>query len=203
VDPTEIERLFEDFELTDKDIIITFIGRLVSEKGIVELLEAFSNIEIENIKLLIVGDIDQGSRDQKTKNMIISNYKDHRNIIFTGFREDINNILYIADIFCLPSYREGMPRTIIEAMAMECAVIATDIRGCREEVIDTKTGFLVKVGSIIDINKAIEQLLYYPILLHDMKKEGRMRAERLYNEDELIEKQIRVLRILYGDLDKN
>jgi glycosyltransferase involved in cell wall biosynthesis len=203
VDPAEIEGLFGDFELTGKDIIITFIGRLVSEKGIVELLEAFSNIEIEDIKLLVVGDIDQGSRDQKTKNMIISNYKDHRNIIFTGFRGDINNILYITDIFCLPSYREGMPRTIIEAMAMECAVIATDIRGCREEVIDRKTGFLVKVGSTVDINKAIEQLIHYPTLLDNMKKEGRMCAERLYNEDQLIEKQIEVIRILYGDLDRN
>jgi glycosyltransferase involved in cell wall biosynthesis len=96
-----------------------------------------------------------------------------------------------------------MPRTIIEAMAMECAVIATDIRGCREEVVDRKTGFLVKVGSTTDINKAIEELIYYPILLHDMKKEGRMRAERLYNEDQLIEKQIEVIRILYVDLDRN
>lgn len=203
IDSKEIKSLFEEFRLTDKDIIITFIGRLVSEKGIAELLEAFSSIESDYIKLLIVGDIDQGCRDQKTKYLIESNYKDNKNIIFTGFRGDINNILYITDIFCLPSYREGMPRTIIEAMAMECAVIATNIRGCREEVIDGQTGFLIKPQSPDDIREKLEILVANSELLNSMKKEGRKRAEKYFNEKQTVNKQIDIINKLYEAYKNN
>jgi glycosyltransferase involved in cell wall biosynthesis len=193
VDNSEIKKLMEELNLSERNIMITFIGRLVSEKGILELLEAFNNIEANNVKLLIVGDIDQGCRDKRTKNLIVSKYRDYENIIFTGFREDINNILYITDIFCLPSYREGMPITIIEAMAMECAVIATDIRGCREEVIDGKTGFLVKPQSVSDIQIKLEKLISNSMLLSSMKSEGRKRAEKYFDEKQIVNKQIELI----------
>jgi glycosyltransferase involved in cell wall biosynthesis len=196
-DKTEIERLYEEFELNELNVIITFIGRLVSEKGILELLEAFSDIDTDNARLLIVGDIDQGCRDLKTKDLIVDKYKNNRKIIFTGFRDDINNILYATDIFCLPSYREGMPRTIIEAMSMECAVIATDIRGCREEVVDGKTGFLVKPRSPSDIRSKLKLLIENKELLASMKIEGRRRAEINYNERNVVNKQIDILNRLY------
>ncbi len=199
VDYTEIKSLYEEFNLTEQNIVITFIGRLVSEKGIVELLEAFSNIDNDNIKLLIVGDIDQGCRDHSTKNLILKNYKHNKNIIFTGFRDDINNILYRTDIFCLPSHREGMPRTIIEAMSMECAVVATDIRGCREEVVDGETGFLVKPQSPNDIQNKLELLIEKKEFLSRMKIEGRKRAEEHYNEMHVVDKQIKIIEMLYED----
>lgn len=197
VSHVEIERLYEEFNITEQNIIITFIGRLVKEKGIVELLEAFSNIDNKNIKLLVVGDIDQGCRDQQTKTLIISKYKDNKSIIFTGFREDINNILYITDIFCLPSYREGMPRTIIEAMSMQCAVIATDIRGCREEVIDGETGLLVSPQSMYEMQNKIEILIKNRELLNSMKTAGRKRAEEYYDEKLVVNKQINIINRLY------
>lgn len=197
IDYEEIKRLYKELGLTEQNIIVTFIGRLVSEKGIVELLEAFCNIINDNIWLLIVGDIDQGCRDLKTKELITDEYKYNKNIIFTGFRGDISNLLYVTDIFCLPSYREGMPRTIIEAMAMECAVIATDIRGCREEVIDGKTGYLVKPKSVNDIQKKLEALIENEELLHSMKLEGRKRAEKCFDEIKIVDKQIKIINELY------
>ena len=189
----EIKGLYEEFNLNEQNIIITFIGRLVSEKGIVELLEAFSSIDSNNIKLLVVGDIDQGCRDQKTKTLIFAKYKDNKSIIFTGFRGDINNILFLTDIFCLPSYREGMPRTIIEAMAMECAVIATDIRGCREEVKDGKNGFLVKPQSPEDIRNKLKTLIGDQTLLKSMKTEGRKIAEECFDEKQVVKRQIDII----------
>lgn len=197
VKPEDVSRLYEEFNLSEQDTIIAFIGRLISEKGIVELLEAFNNIAYDNIKLIVVGDIDQGCRDQKTKQQMISKYKENKNIIFTGFRGDTNNILYAADIFCLPSYREGMPRTILEAMSMECAVIATNIRGCREEVIDGKTGFLVKTHSAKDIQDKLELLIQNQELLSSMKAEGRKRAEEHYDEIKVVDKQIGIIDRLY------
>jgi glycosyltransferase involved in cell wall biosynthesis len=117
--------------------------------------------------------------------------------IFTGFRGDINNILYATDIFCLPSYREGMPRTIIEAMAMECAVVATDIRGCREEIEDGKTGYLVKAKSIYDIQKKLEMLIENEELLRSMKTESRKKAEKYFDEKQVVDKQIKIINELY------
>lgn len=200
VNLAEIESLYEELKLTKEDTIITFIGRLVGEKGIVELIEAFCSINNDgSIKLLIVGDADQGCRDTKTKNMIISRYKYSKNIIFMGFREDINSILYATDIFCLPSYREGMPRTIIEAMAMECAVIATDIRGCREEVADGETGFLIKPKSASEIKNRLEILIKDKKLLGSMKAEGRRRAEKYFDEKKIVNKQIDIINELYEE----
>ena len=68
-------------------------------------------------------------------------------MILTGEREGIPALLATMDIFCLPSWREGMPRSIIEAMLMKKPVIATNIRGSREQVLNEKTGMLVQIKS--------------------------------------------------------
>lgn len=191
----EVENLRSEFNIRDEDKVVTFIGRLVEEKGILDLLKAFEKIERDDIKLLIVGRLEKGERDTETFE-IIKKYYDKKNIIFMGRREDINNILSITDIFCLPSYREGMPRSIIEAMAMECAVIASDIRGCREEVVQGNTGYLIKVNSPELIKEKIELLCEDKELLNTMKKEGRIRALKLYDEEKVVQKQLEVYKVL-------
>lgn len=191
IDKNEIDSLYNEFNLDKSDKVITFIGRLVSEKGIFDLIEGFNMIDEPNLKLLIVGDVAKGERDMTTKKLLCK-YDKNPNIIFTGYRSDIKNILYMTDIFCLPSYREGMPRSIIEAMAMECSVIATDIRGCREEVVDGETGYLVPVKSPEKIKEKIEKLVSDETLIYKMKKAGRQRAEALFDEKKVVKKQLEV-----------
>ena len=194
IEKDKINELYKEFNLKKNDKVVTFIGRLVKEKGVIDLVKAFNNINFndrEKVKLLIVGDVAQNERDKDTKRKL-EQYRDNSNVIFTGYREDINNILYISDIFCLPSYREGMPRSIIEAMAMECAVIATDIRGSREEVIDGRTGFLVPMNSINILSDKIKKLIEDDKLLQEMKIAGRRKAEELYNEKEVVKKQLKI-----------
>jgi glycosyltransferase involved in cell wall biosynthesis len=195
INPGEIENLYQELHLAPADKIITFIGRLVREKGILDLVEVFSSLEREDVKLLIVGDIMQGSRDQKTKE-ILKKYKADKRIVLTGYRKDVPNILHITDLFCLPSYREGMPRTIIEAMAMECAVIATGIRGTREEVVPGETGFLFEPGCLNQLRDKLNQLLDDEELLSRMKEQGRKRAVVYFSEDEVIRKQLEVFKRL-------
>lgn len=191
----DIKNLRSEFNIGDEDKVVTFIGRLVEEKGVLDLLKAFEKIERDDIKLLIVGRLEKGERDTKTFEAL-KKYYNKKNIIFTGRREDINNILYITDIFCLPSYREGMPRSIIEAMVMECAVVASDIRGCREEVVQDNTGYLIKVNSPELIKEKIELLCEDEKMLNAMKKQGRARALQLYNEEKVVQKQLEVYRVL-------
>jgi glycosyltransferase involved in cell wall biosynthesis len=191
VDERKISLLRKEFNLNEGDRVITFVGRLVREKGILDLLEAFSVLYRDNVRLLVVGDVFQGDRDIHTITLI-EDYKKEKNIIFTGNRTDISNILCITDIFCLPSYREGMPRSIIEAMAMRCAVIATNIRGSREEVVDGHTGYLVNPSDPKDILDRIIRLLDDEILMDSMKHAGRKRAEELYDEKRVVKLQIDV-----------
>ncbi len=201
INKKDIMNLYNDFNLSKEDKIISFIGRIVAEKGVFDLLEAFEKINRENVKLLLIGGTFQGERDLKILNKI-KRYESNPNIIFTGKRSDLHNLLYISDIFCLPSYREGMPRSIIEAMAMQNAVIATNIRGSREEVIDGKTGYLIPLNDPLSIKEKIEKLLDNEILLEYMKKAGRERAVKHFNEEQVVAKQLEVYGKLIGNTGK-
>ena len=122
------------------------IGRLVKEKGVLEFLEAAKLVSKKNsnIHFMLVGSRLESDHSQAVDDKIKTCKIDlGERLILTGLRNDIPELLSQMNAFCLPSWREGMPRTIIEAMAMQIPVIATDIRGSREEVVQNETGLLV------------------------------------------------------------
>jgi len=179
-------------------IIVTYIGRFVKEKGILDLLEAFLIVSKHHsdIYLLLVGDASSDERDIEIKQKIrvFLNLEDvNSKIVLTGYREDIPEILKVTNIFVLPSYREGLPRSIIEAMAMSIPVVATNIRGCREEVIDGETGILVPPGDVGALASAILKLYRNPDLREKMGSNGRKKAEELYDERKVIEKELLII----------
>jgi glycosyltransferase involved in cell wall biosynthesis len=179
-------------------IIVTYIGRFVKEKGILDILEAFliASKQHSDIYLLLVGDASSDERDKETKQKIrdFLNLEDvNSKIVLTGYREDIPEILKVTNIFVLPSYREGLPRSVIEAMAMSKSVVATNIRGCREEVIDGETGILVPPGDIESLASAILRLYKNSELRERMGINGRKRAEELYDEKKVIEKELLII----------
>nr|MDW4386065.1 glycosyltransferase [Staphylococcus saprophyticus] len=178
-------------KIKENDTVITFIGRLVEEKGILDFLDSYQKIKSKNIKYIVIGDVHESERDLATINKL-NKYKNNKNIIFTGKVNNVNEYLSISDIFCLPSYREGMPRSIIEAMAMQNAVIATDIRGSREEVEDGKTGFLVPIKSSKFIANKIDELASNNNLLNYFKVNGYKKAKKYYNEKIVVDKQLAI-----------
>lgn len=174
--------------------VIGFIGRIVREKGIVDLVEAFKKVlrEVPGAVLLVIGDHLSSDRDHTTKKEVLSlidKYGLAENIVFTGQRRDINELLAVVDVFVLPSYREGMPRSIIEAMAMGRPVVATDIRGCREEVVDGVTGLLVPVGDPESLAGAISTILRHEALALKMGRAGRARARDEFDEEKVLARQ--------------
>ncbi len=194
--PDSKEKKFEyeiikENNFEEKDLIVTFIGRLVKEKGIIEFLNSYEKLISKNIKYIIIGGLPQGERDTETINYIES-FKKNKNIIFTNHVDNVNDYLGVSDVFCLPSYREGMPRSIIEAMAMRNAVLATNIRGSREEVLHNETGFLFDVKNSDQIAKYIDELNKDRVKLEYFKKNGQNRANLLYDEDKVVNKQIDV-----------
>jgi len=194
--PDSKEKKFEyeiikENNFEEKDLIVTFIGRLVKEKGIIDFLNSYEKLISKNIKYIIIGGLPQGERDTETINYIES-FKKNKNIIFTNHVDNVNDYLGVSDVFCLPSYREGMPRSIIEAMAMRNAVLATNIRGSREEVLHNETGFLFDVKNSDQIAKYIDELNKDRVKLEYFKKNGQNRANLLYDEDKVVNKQIDV-----------
>ncbi|MEB7768274.1 glycosyltransferase family 4 protein [Mammaliicoccus sciuri] len=183
--------LRDKYGIQKNDVVVSFIGRLVKEKGILDLLESINYLNAQNVKFLIIGSLPQGERDTETLKLL-GEYKNNRNIIFTGQVTNVNELLYMSDIFCLPSYREGMPRSIIEAMAMKNAVIATNIRGSREEVIHGRTGYLCNTNSSKEIASCIDDLVENKDKMNEFKENGLDRARRLYDENKVIEKQLNV-----------
>ena len=115
------------------------------------------------------------------------------NVRLLGHRQDVPDLLRAADIFTLPSHREGMPRSIIEAMMVGLPVIATDIRGAREEVVMGETGLLVPVANKDALAGAIRELSADAALRSRMGAAGRRRALELYDESKVIARQLKRL----------
>jgi len=179
-----------------QDKVVGFVGRLVREKGILELIQAMKLVVevIPNTMLLLVGDTLDSDRDIEAK-QAISRLLDQNglgtHVMTAGFVEDIPGVMAAIDIFVLPSHREGMPRTIIEAMASGKPVIATNIRGCREEVAPDLTGLLVPVDNSAALATAIISLLLKPEIARQMGTEGRQRACELFDERIVLDKQVK------------
>lgn len=189
--------LWAELGLGKKDKVVGFIGRLVREKGVLELLEAMHQVvrEVPQAKLLVVGDTLASDRDRQVTEHIkelIDRVKLQNVIRFAGFREDIPDLLTIMDLFALPSHREGMPRTVLEAMAAGKPVVATNIRGCREEVVHEATGLLVPVGDSDALADAILRVLSDEELASRMGEAGRKRVEEEFDEKLVLERQSKV-----------
>ncbi|MEB7965758.1 glycosyltransferase family 4 protein [Mammaliicoccus sciuri] len=192
IDQNNIRNIKKQHNIKDTDIVVSFVGRLVKEKGIIDLLNSYKYINY-NVKFIIIGSLPDSERDNDAIK-IVNSFKDNKNIIFTGQIFNINEYLYISDIYCLPSYREGMPRSIIEAMAMKNAVIATNIRGSREEVLHNLSGYLVETNSSKEIAFYIDKLSKDKELMESFKEYGYKRATKFYNEKDVVAKQIDVMK---------
>lgn len=202
--PDDKNIIKESLFINPSDSIITFIGRMVKEKGIIDLIEAFLiiNSQMPNTKLLLVGDTLESERDQAVKRKLVQLIFTHNledKVVFCGFREDIPELLSITDVFVLPSYREGMPRSIIEAMAMGKPVVATDIRGPREEVIDGETGYLIPTANPQALAQAILDILRDKSRARKMGREARARAITHFDEKVVIRKQLSIIETVTGN----
>ena len=141
-----------------KDGVFTFIfiGRLVGDKGINELVEAFSrlNAQYPKTRLILVGDMEQNLDPLKPETLV--EIKDNSAIEAVGPQSDVRPWLVASDAFVFPSYREGFPNVVIEAGAMGLPSIVTDINGSREIIIDGKNGIIIPPRQSDVLQRAME-----------------------------------------------
>ena len=178
----EKELIRDKFKIDKKDFVITFVGRIVKDKGINELIEAFINLskKYNNLKLLLVGDYEEHLNPIKNENKILIDSLD--SIITVGFQSDIRDFLSITDLFVLPSYREGLPNSLIEAGSFGIPLLATNINGCNEIIDDCITGILVEKKSAKKLEEAIDKLLEDKELYNSIKLKVRDRIIEKYEQ---------------------
>ncbi len=174
-------------------VVVLAVGRLVAEKGFPELFRAMRGLDAE---LWLAGERLASDHEGAVKPP-----SDLTNIRLLGHRTDVPELLRAADIFVLPSHREGMPRSIIEAMMTGLPVIATDIRGTREEVVPSETGLLVPVNDSTALHRALATLIVDPGLRTRFGEAGRRRALRFFDERHVIARQMRTLGLMPPGLD--
>lgn len=190
------EARLKEFDIPPDAPVIGIIGRLVREKGYFELVEAAEklNEKFPDCRFLCIGSALKSDHDDSQSAILrsIRNAGLQNRFIFAGLRKDIPELLSIMSIYTLPSWREGMPRSIIEAMAMELPVVATDIRGCREEVIHGESGFIVPPRDGNSLYMALEELLSHPEKAVEFGKAGRKRAEKEFSEELVLDRQLEI-----------
>lgn len=181
-----IEKKKKELKIGPSKKIIGMVGRLVKEKGYFELFEAFKILlkKFPQTLLLIIGPLEPEKKDAISPD-VIKDYGIERNVIYLGQRTDLDEIYPLMDIFVLPSQREGFPRSILEASAMRKPVVATNIRGCREAVEDKITGILVPVKNPEKLARAIIYLFENPKDSQKMAEEGRKKAKKEFDENQI------------------
>ena len=136
-----------------------FIGRVVSNKGVNELIESFNLLssKYEKVKLNILGRLEE--KLDPISNDSIDIIESNNKIKFYGYQDDVRTFLNKSDCLVLPTYREGFPNVLLQALAMKVPVIATDINGCNEIVVSNYNGILIQPQSITQLYKAMELML--------------------------------------------
>lgn len=157
-----------------------FVGRMVGDKGVNELVEAFTRVNAINhdTRLVLAGEKEEALDPLKaeTWNVIAS----HPAIEYVGFLTDVRPWMEAADVLVLPSYREGFPNVVLEAAAMGKPAIVTDINGANEIVVDGSTGWVVQPQSATALEQAMLQALQRRTELPVMGGKARERVEKLY-----------------------
>lgn len=169
--------------------VVGFVGRLVREKGILELMQALRIVQqyLPTVRTLLIGRVDHDKPDALTPEVARS-YGLAEACIFTRFRQDMPELYALMDVLVLPSHREGFPRSLMEASAMGVPCVVTNIRGCREVVMHNRNGLLVSLGDVQALANAIIELLTNREKAQRMGEEGRRLALECFDEQFVFEK---------------
>jgi glycosyltransferase involved in cell wall biosynthesis len=181
--PEVLEKKSRELDLPAGAPVVGFVGRLVAAKGLPELLAAARLVvqRLPETRFLFIGPSDQTKSGALTPD-IAREYGVADACIFAGTRRDMPELYGLMDVFVLPSHREGFPRSVMEASAMSVPCVVTNIRGCREAVVQGRNGLLVPLGDISSLAGAIVELLTDRDKARHMGEEGRRLALERFDE---------------------
>lgn len=178
-DPEQISQVSQKeirdkYKIPEDAFVFCFIGRMVRDKGVQELIEAFDDLSRkypERMKLLLVGDYEPALDPiSKTTQDVIEKNGD---ILCTGIQQDVRLFLKVSDVFVLPSYREGFPAVVLEAGAMGVPAIVSDINGCNEIITPGYNGLIVPPKDVLQLREAMEKIFTDKQLLEEITSHAR------------------------------
>lgn len=185
---TETERvtLREKLNIQPDDFVFVFVGRIVSDKGINELIKAFSelqtaeNNELIGIKLLLVGGLESDLDPLNPETLAEINQ--NRDIISVGFQQDVRPFFAISDALVFPSYREGFPNVVMQAGAMGLPSIVSDINGCNEIIVEGENGLIIPPKNVEKLKEKMLTLARDKNLYIKLKENSRRMIENRYEQ---------------------
>jgi glycosyltransferase involved in cell wall biosynthesis len=194
---SEVDRARAALGVRSRSIVVGTVGRLVWQKGFRELFAAARRIRSlrPEVVFVIVGPEDQAKGDALDADDI-AEAKALGNVLFTGHRDDVEELYHGFDLFVLPSYREGFPRSAMEAAASGLPIVATDIRGCRQVVDHGVNGLLVPIRDADALTVAIAELAGDAPRRAAMGTRARQKAEAEFDDRQVIDKTLAAYRRL-------
>ena len=195
VPPERVAELRAELGIREGDLVVGTVGRMVAEKGYRDFFRAARMVRstLPHVRFLAIGEPDTSKDDAIGLDEISGASGD---VIFSGWRSDVRDLLGIMDVFALASWREGMPRSAIEAAAMGLPLVLTDIRGSREVAQDGLQGLLVPVKEPESLANAIQRLVNDDELRARMGSEARRRAEKMFDERRVVALVLHIYRQL-------
>lgn len=176
------------------ELVVTFVGRLIREKGIFEFVDAAREVLADStraVRFVVCGNIDAGNRSAVSPETL-TEWKEINGLDFLGHVDDVRPVLERSHLVVLPSYREGTPRALLEAAACGLPIIATDVPGCREVVVDKENGLLIPVKDAGSLARAIKELTSDWWTMREFGRRGRTRIESLFDERNVIDRTLEV-----------
>jgi len=180
--------------------VVTFVGRLIKDKGIYEFVEAARTVLSQTtcrIRFVVCGEVDSGNRSAVPQ-ATLDIWRSISGLEFPGHVSDVRTVLKQSHVVVLPSYREGTPRALLEAGACGLPIIATDVPGCREVVVDRENGLLVPAKDSRALADAITELTSDWLLMRKFGRAGRSRVQTLFDERNVIDATLDVYKGLLG-----
>lgn len=179
LEPEALQELRQRLSISPEDFVFVFIGRLVKDKGIRELVQAFKAVQEQHpqAKLLLVGPLEQDLDPLPPETL--QEVERNPNIIAAGYQNDVRPYLAISQALAFPSYREGFPNVPMQAGCFHLPSIVTDINGCNEIVVEGENGLIIPPKNTAMLQEAMERLLNdEPLYTHLKKNARRMIVER-------------------------
>jgi len=198
ISKNEILILQDTLQLQNK-IVVLMVARAIWHKGIREFYEAAERFSFKkDVQFVLVGDIDEGNPSSASKAFL-----ERGNVLWLGHRDDILLLTALCDIYVLPSYREGVPRTLLEAASMAKPIVTTDTVGCREVVRDTENGFLVPIKDTATLVEKIEYLTRHAYERKIMGEHGRIMAIKEFDIAIVVKQYLQLYIKLMKNKDRN
>jgi glycosyltransferase involved in cell wall biosynthesis len=177
--------LRKELGLSTNDKVIGIVANFRRVKNHIFLLNAFSELvkQNKNVKLLLIGqgfDFDPENSEQDIRDFVKEKCLDKK-VLFLGYRSDIQKLLHIMDIFCLTSFKEGLPISLIEAMAAGLPVIGTDVEGIRDVIAPNRNGLLVEIADVTGLQNSLHALVKNEVLRQKFGQESRILATKNYS----------------------